>query len=186
MNAKEVIELVKDGNYPSEWNVFPGNYTDIDGFVWILIAIAFIGVAVIIPLALLNNHLDISSIFVSIIIILCFGGASLLIFRYLFRREPASSKQPLLVILPDGIVQFQPEDYRKYYSFNFSKINSISLANQTTVQVSDGIITTRNYYWLDVFYSNGTYLKCDINPAFGDPIFIGNTIIAAYRHYWQI
>ena len=186
MNAKEVIEQVKYGNCPSEWHVYPGEYTDAVKLLWVFTLICCAIAAFCVPLAESVSFSGITSALLEICSFLLFAGMAVGVGVYLSTREPDLSMQPLLVILPDGIVQFQPEDSSQYYCLKFPTINRIDLGLQTRINGVDGDISTTYFYWLDVFCSDGTYIRWGLNPAFGDTMFIGNTIIAAYRHYWLL
>src|SRR5260370_42257676 len=89
-----------------------------------------------------------------------------------------------LVILPEGVVQCVGGDIQGGSWLNFARIDSIKLAQRTEINSIDGDGSTRTYYWLDVYFSDGTYLNWGIRGCFGDTAYLCKTIIAAYNHYW--
>src|SRR5258706_8402655 len=139
MNAKEVIERVKEGPGPSEWRVYPGKYTDTDGCLLAFTLFCCVAAAICIPLWEIVTFSGIASGLWAIVSFLALGGASLWLWRYLSRRDPAFSLQPLLVILPDGIVRWHP--YEQYFWLSFPNINSINLGQNTRIDAVDGEIS---------------------------------------------
>ena len=100
-----------------------------------------------------------------------------------FWRRPQSST---LVILPQGVVKWNADDVEDFAWLNFPEINRIQLAQETQIYGFDGDISTRTSYWLDIYCSDGTYLKWPIDWYYRDVASIAKTIIAAYSYYWQI
>lgn len=71
---------------------------------------------------------------------------------------------------------------------SFSSIEHIMLSHVMHVTGSGSRrggthIRTRHSYWLDVEWGDGNYSKWDFLKKFGDPVVIGNTIVAAWRAY---
>jgi hypothetical protein len=90
-----------------------------------------------------------------------------------------------LVILPEGVVQYDANDPENIGWLYYPNIDRMELAQQTEVVGFDGDINSRTYYWLDIYGSEGAYLKWGIISCFGDTASICKTIIAAYNYYWR-
>ena len=91
----------------------------------------------------------------------------------------------VLAILPIEVVQYDANDPENIGWLHYPNIDRIELAQETRIEGFDGDINSRTYYWLDIYCSDGTYLKWWINNCFGDTALIGKTIIAAYNYYWR-
>lgn len=176
IDPKSVVTQVKQGKYPSNWDVYhgKGNY----GY-----AIAcWIGTLFAIGIGLLCLAASPSGATAGILVcclILCVGMA------LVYTRKAASTDQSILVILPEGVVQCDANDPEKIYRMDFPVIDRIELAQQTEVVGFDGDINSRTYYWLDLYCSDGSYLKWGIDTCYGDTASIGKAIIAAYNYYWR-
>jgi hypothetical protein len=176
IDPKSVVTQVKQGNYPSDWRVYrsQGNYG---------CAIAcWIGALFAIGLGLLCLAAwpsgPTAGIFV-LCIISCVGVA------LVYTSKAASNDQAILVILPEGVVQYDANDPENIGWLYYPTIDGMELAQQTEVVGFDGDINSRTYYWLDIYGSEGAYLKWGIISCFGDTASICKTIIAAYNYYWR-
>ena len=88
-----------------------------------------------------------------------------------------------LVILPQGVVQWDIGNEENIGHFSFSGVQIIQLAGETQITGYDGYIRSRTYHWLDIYFSDGNYLRWNIGVAFQDAASIGKSIIAAFNHY---
>ena len=59
----------------------------------------------------------------------------------------------------------------------------MELAQKTVIDGIDGDISTRTYYWLDIYYRNGSYSEWWVHNVFGNVEVIIKSIIAAYSYY---
>jgi hypothetical protein len=91
-----------------------------------------------------------------------------------------------LVILPLGVVEWTVGEEEEFSYLSFPDIYQIGIAREMEIVGYDGDVGSRTYYWLDVYGTDGTYLKWDIKNCFGDTASIGKTIIAAYNHYQHL
>lgn len=89
-----------------------------------------------------------------------------------------------LVILPQGVIQWDNDNEEIVWGFQFSNIQNIQLSGETQIVGYDGDVFSRTYYWLDIYTDNGSYLKWPFGTVFRDAASIGKSIIAAYNHYW--
>ncbi len=90
-----------------------------------------------------------------------------------------------LVILPQGVIQWDIGNEENIGHFSFSEVQNIQLAGETQISSYDGNIRTRTYHWLDIYFNDGNYLKWNIGVAFEDAASVGKSIIAAFNHYWR-
>lgn len=95
------------------------------------------------------------------------------------------ARQKILAILPVGVVQHHGYDLEDIACLYFPEIARIELAQETKIVGFDGDVETRTSYWLDVYCTDGIYVKWPINKYFGDTASIGKSIIAAYNHYYR-
>jgi len=93
------------------------------------------------------------------------------------------NSRSILVLLPEGVVQCIGGNIYQASWLNFAGIDRIQLAHRTEINGVDGDISTRTFYWLDVYGINGTYRKWWVNGCFGDTAYFCKTIIAAYDYY---
>jgi hypothetical protein len=60
---------------------------------------------------------------------------------------------------------------------------TLELAQNTVVSGNEDGISSRTFYWLDVYDNDGTYIKWQIRNCFGDTASLYKTIVGAYNHY---
>lgn len=110
----------------------------------------------------------------------------------LIAARDAGNPDPLLVVLPQGFVEYI--SHRKpIQSFAFAELSNIVLRVGTrTYQTANGPIgpgwsapTTRTtvHFWLDLYYRNGRKGKWKQRAKFGAPEAIAQVIIAAQAQY---
>lgn len=90
-----------------------------------------------------------------------------------------------LVVLPEGVVEWDINDEENMGWLSFSAIQSMQLAGETRIVGFDGDIGSINYYWLDIYFDAGTYCKWSFLDGFKDIASIGKSIIAAYNYSWR-
>lgn len=96
------------------------------------------------------------------------------------------SRLYVLVILPQGAVKWTVFNHETFYApLYFPSIDKLQLAQETQIIGTEGDINTITEYWLDVYDSDGSYLKWYIERFYDDAASIGKSIIAAYNYYWQ-
>lgn len=96
------------------------------------------------------------------------------------RNEPL-----LLIILPEGVIQWNSDNEEDIWQFHFSYVQDIQLSGETQIVGYDGDMFSRTYYWLDIYLNDGTYFKWSFGAAFADWASVGKSIIAVYSHYWR-
>jgi hypothetical protein len=80
---------------------------------------------------------------------------------------------PFMVIMSDGVVIGKTNSNQVTATLFFPKISSITLMFQS-----------RKYYslcWLDIYTTDGIYVKWFIPRSFGNAVTTGHSILAAYR-----
>jgi hypothetical protein len=167
LDPKSVVTQVKQGDYPSDWRVYHGhgNYGLLTVYWLGTAGICFIG-AFISALGGIN----VGFWWLYLLIFSSIGGLVVL------THKVKADEKSLFVLLPTGVVQYDANDPENIGWLYFPTIKSIEL---------DGDINSRAYYWLDIYWSDGSYLKWGIDTCFGDTTSIGKSIIAAYHYYWR-
>lgn len=171
LNAREVVARVKQGIYPSNWDVYQGtgNY---GCTVLAVICMAFF-IWMGSTMTCNTGTFLIASIPCTICVIAIIISSS----------KAAMNKRSLLIILPDGVVKCNGGNLNEVYWLQFSDIKRIELARETEVSGNEDGISTTTFYWLDIYSHDGEYRKWQILDHFGDTACLCKNIIAAYDHY---
>lgn len=176
LDRKEILAQVAQGLYPNNWRVYHGRST----YGWTVmwgIASAII-IIILGTIALWSPQSGWSAL--PSFGILLIGSIILALVSW---RRAKSKRRSILVIMPEGVIQCYGGNL-KYLSFlYFSNIYRIELMQRTELSSVNGKIFTDAYYWLDVYSTNGVYIKWWINICFGDTEYLCKSIIAAYNHY---
>jgi len=175
IDPKLVVTQVKQGNYPSDWDIYRG-----EGNYGCAIAcwIGAVGIGLFCVAVWASSGIS-AGIYFLLGFILCVGMA------LVYTRKAASTDQSVLAILPIEVVQYDAHDPENIGWLYYPNIDRIELAQETRIEGFDGDINSRTYYWLDIYCGDGTYLKRWINSCFGDTASIGKKIIAAYNYHWR-
>jgi hypothetical protein len=98
-------------------------------------------------------------------------------------KNADAQKRSVLVLLPEGIAGCYVDDLDNPFWLYFPNIHNLELAQNTVVSGNEDGISSRTFYWLDVYDNDGTYLKWQIRNCFGDTASLYKTIVGAYNHY---
>jgi hypothetical protein len=181
MDPKAVIAQVKQGNYPANWRVYQGigNYGCASVLrVFSIICILFFFLYLIMSWGSMN----VSSFLATVTIILvpwsiCFVAA------HVSNKNADAQKRSVLVLLPEGIAGCYVDDLDNPFWLYFPNIHNLELAQNTVVSGNEDGVSSRTFYWLDVYDNDGTYIKWQIRNCFGDTASLYKTIVGAYNHY---
>ena len=176
IDPKSVVTQVKQGNYPSDWRVYHKQHRKYGSACALWICAVVTG---FICLASWSSGIVIGILFLCLVIV--FVSMAIV----LTREADSHPQSSILAILPTGVVQCDADDLENIWWLYFPNIDRIELAQETRIEGFDGDIGTETRYWLDIYCSDGRYLKWWINNCFGDTASIGKTIIAAYNYYWR-
>ena len=177
-DAKEIIDQVKRGNYSTNWHVYRGagmyGCAVTAGIIAACITAGIIWVETL--LSTLMNPL--------LFLILGIPCMVCIIATFALWYNANSNARSILVLLPEGAVQYYAGRPKSFLWLYFPIIHKIELAQETDISGTDGDVSSRTDYWLDVYWHDGTYRKWDIRDCFGDQASRGKAIIAAYNYYW--
>ncbi len=178
-DSRVVLTQVSQGRYPTYWRVYrgTGNYGCAVG--------AWIVTACIIFFAYPCFSSSISQGYDLTFLILFFGIPCLIciLIAIVAGQSAKNYSRSILVLLPEGVVQCIGGNIYQASWLNYAGIDRIKLAQKTEINGVDGDISTRTFYWLDVYGINGTYRKWWVNGCFGDTAYFCKTIIAAFNYY---
>ena len=124
-----------------------------------------------------------------VMFILSFLIEILAIFGLLFwlLRSYLADRRSRFVFLPEGVVECYRGKRNKVAVLHFEQIQKMSLDHETSVSTdSEGYTRSSLSVWLNVYYQNGTFVKWDLPPRYGDPIALGGNIVAAYEHFMRL
>jgi len=181
VNLKSAITQVKQGNYPPNWQVYGGlgnyNYAIL---CWVIIAGTFItGIGLTVYAVSITEF---GNAIGTLLMTLCVA-IPLIAIAQRMKLKADNKERAILVILPEAAIQCNSDDLKEISWLYFPNIHRIELAQETEIVGFDGDISSRTYSWLDIYSSDGTYMKWWIGNWFGDTASIGKAIIAAYSHY---
>ena len=209
IDAQRVLAQVQQRQYPADWQVFRGKRRSpiVVAFVAIFYTLFFIVffsiLAVVItgflhvqagstadPFTSVANRLPISLKEAAI----GAGGLALAvgIIAALFAARDAGDPDPLLIVLPQGFVEYI--SHRKpIQSFAFAEISNLALRvgtrrySSTSYNAATGLSTTTYrtmvHFWLDLYYRDGRKGKWKQRVKFGAPEAMCQVIIAAHAQY---
>ncbi len=165
-----IINQVKQGSQPANWRIYHGKNKDPSYLFGIVL------------LWLVCTLVSVYAGFLAVLVLLCVG-LPIVVFWPKIASHLSQGVQPLLVILPERVVQCDANDFKNAAWLYFPNIDRIELASETRIFGIDGDVSSETHYWLDVYCSDGTYLKWWPDRRFGDAASMGKTIIAAYSYF---
>ncbi|MGH2493206.1 MAG: hypothetical protein ACRDIV_00710 [Ktedonobacteraceae bacterium] len=175
VNIKSTISQVKQGNYPSNWQVYGGlgnyNYAILCWIIIVVIFITGIGLTVY-AVSIIEFGNAIAMLLMTLYIVI-----PLIAIAQRMKLKADDKEHAILVVLPKAVIQCNSDDLKEISWLYFPNIDRIELAQKTEIISFDGEISSRTYSWLDIYSSDGTYMKWRIGNWFGDTASISKAII---------
>jgi hypothetical protein len=187
-DPQEVMNKVQQKDYPQDWRVLVVRvnwYLTIPTLLFLPIAGYAIGGIIAALVTLLVNL----SSWMAVVLVWLVGGLLflLLVGWPMIENSGLLDRHTRFVFLPDGVVECFRGKREKMAFLHFDLIKKMDLDHQTTVSVdSEGSSSSAMMVWLNVYFQDGTFMKCNIPAWYGDPLVIGGTIVAAYEHFMQL
>jgi len=176
ISAKEVITLVKQGKSDPNWRIYRVRHNSReDGCIIPSAVVGFI-LLVFFLLALASGPSSLAWVFLLM-------AMSCITIAGIFAFIPQLTEPSFIVFLPKGVVLCYAGNPDNNSWLYYPSILRIELAYETEISGFDGDVSSRIDYWLDVYGTDGSYRKCEIDDCFGDTAYICKTIIASYNHY---
>jgi hypothetical protein len=177
LDPRPVAQQAMQGGYPQNWRVYYGNGNIESGIAivfWVITGVNVVGLlwcwlAGLAWLAEIPWLWVVPSFF-------CIGAFGL-------GRTAASKKRSLFVLHPEGVVICYDGKLQNLTWLSFPAIRKLEYAQRTSVRGARGYTHSWQYNCLDVYLTNGAYLKWEMNDDFGDVEASYKSIIAAYLHY---